>query len=57
MIYVFDNLRMKNYPYTAMDQKVADTMADYWTNFAKLLNPNGEGLQNWPFTIRMMNTG
>ena len=31
-----------------VSEEVADTMADYWTNFAKLLDPNGEGLASWP---------
>lgn len=48
VIYVFDNLRMKDHPYTDLDRKVANTMAAYWTNFAKLLNPNGAGLPDWP---------
>ena len=48
VIYVFLNLRMKDYPWTDLDRKVADTMATYWTNFAKTGNPNGSGLANWP---------
>jgi para-nitrobenzyl esterase len=48
VIYVFNNLRMKDYPYTDIDRKVADTMSAYWTNLAKVLNPNGAGLPNWP---------
>jgi len=48
VIYVFNNLRMKDYPWTDVDRKVADTLATYWTNFAKTGNPNGAGLTNWP---------
>jgi carboxylesterase type B len=48
VIYVFDNLRAKDYPWTDLDRKVADTLASYWTNFAKTGNPNGAGLVNWP---------
>jgi para-nitrobenzyl esterase len=48
VIYVFNNLRMKDQPWTAVDHSVADTMATYWTNFAKTGNPNGQGLVGWP---------
>ena len=48
VVYVFQNLRMKDLPWTDVDRKVADTMATYWTNFAKNGNPNGSGLANWP---------
>jgi len=48
VIYVFNNLRMKDYPWTDLDRKIADTFATYWTNFTKIANPNGAGLVNWP---------
>ena len=48
MIYVFDNLRMKDYPWTDLDRKVADTLASYWVNFARTGSPNGPGLAEWP---------
>jgi para-nitrobenzyl esterase len=46
--YAFDNLRYADRPWNADDQKVADVTADYWTNFAKRLDPNGPGLPVWP---------
>jgi para-nitrobenzyl esterase len=56
--YVFDNLGQQPlYPDTsdaklvaasAPDQRLADTMASYWVNFARTGNPNGEGLPEWP---------
>ena len=48
MIYVFNNLRMKDHPYTDLDRKMADTLATYWTNFVKTGNPNSAGLVSWP---------
>ena len=46
--YVFNTLRMKDYPWTDIDRKVADMLASYWTNFAKNADPNGPGLPFWP---------
>ncbi|HUJ44877.1 MAG TPA: carboxylesterase family protein [Opitutaceae bacterium] len=48
VIYVFDNLRMKDYPWTDADRKVADMLASYWVNFVKTGNPNSGELVNWP---------
>jgi para-nitrobenzyl esterase len=39
---------MKDYPWTGLDRKIADTLAAYWTNFTKAANPNGAGLVSWP---------
>jgi para-nitrobenzyl esterase len=43
--YVFENL--EGTP-TSADRHISETMAAYWTNFAKRGNPNGEGLPAWP---------
>ena len=32
----------------ARDAELADIIASYWTNFARIGNPNGDGLPNWP---------
>jgi para-nitrobenzyl esterase len=48
VLYVFNNLRMKDYPWTDIDRKVADMLSSYWANFAKASNPNGPGLATWP---------
>ncbi|MBG47886.1 MAG: esterase [Pseudozobellia sp.] len=34
-------------PWRAVDQKVEQLMSNYWVNFAKTGNPNGEGLPQW----------
>jgi para-nitrobenzyl esterase len=47
VIYVFNNLRMRDLPFTAVDHMIADKMSAWWSNFAKNLNPNGPGLENW----------
>ena len=47
-MYVFNTLRVKDYPWTDIDRKVADMLSSYWTNFAKASNPNGPGLPSWP---------
>ena len=47
VIYVFSNLRMRDLPYSDSDRTVADKMSTWWSNFAKNLNPNPPGLENW----------
>jgi len=47
MLYLkgaFDGQAQK-YP---QEKKVSDLMQQYWVNFAKTMNPNGEGLPEWP---------
>jgi len=43
--YVFENL--EGAP-TADDRHISETMAAYWTSFAKRGDPNGAGLPAWP---------
>lgn len=46
--FVFEHLGAPNRQPAPGDQELSETMAAYWTNFAKRGNPNGEDLPNWP---------
>ena len=47
--YAMGNLDSnKVYAWTPDDYKVSKTMQDYFANFIKTANPNGNGLANWP---------
>jgi len=48
LIYVFDHLNLEQWAWTDADRALANTMATYWTNFAKNGNPNGDGVPVWP---------
>jgi len=45
--YAYDNLRFVNRPWEPVDNRLAEVMSDYWVNFVKTGNPNGDGLPKW----------
>ncbi len=46
--YVFKTLDAKDPKVTPADLALSETVATYWTNFAKTGNPNGSGQPTWP---------
>ena len=49
MIYAYGclGLSKRQFAYDKSDYKLQDIMLNYWVNFAKNGNPNGEGLPTW----------
>jgi len=47
LVYVFNNLRLENLPWTDGDRRFAEIASGYFSNFVKTGNPNGLGLPEW----------
>jgi para-nitrobenzyl esterase len=45
--YFFENLKVLDRPYEAVDFKVSETVSSYLKNFASAGDPNGAGLPHW----------
>lgn len=57
--YVFNNIPYTDYSnvtWTALDYKIEHVMSEYWANFIKTGNPNGEGLTHFPPTTETKQT-
>ena len=47
LVYIFDSLNLKDWPWTPVDHSLAGLMSTLWTNFVKTGNPNGPGMPAW----------
>jgi len=45
--FALHTLHMWKRPWREVDLNVEKIMSDYWVNFVKKANPNGEGLPEW----------
>lgn len=47
-VYIWNNLHLKDWPWTEVDRRLGGLVSSIWVQFAKSGNPNGPGLPAWP---------
>lgn len=52
LVYAFNNVGLVGVDWQPWDHTLSDHISDYWVNFARTGNPNGEGLAAWPSYTR-----
>ena len=48
LAYAFANTHLVGVGWSDWDHELSDAISDYWVNFARTGNPNGDGLAAWP---------